>query len=216
MALLVAPGVCRYAVNGEYEGHDVVNIVDMKIDTTGSTMTRSSACDAQAGIIINEWTDSILPNLVDNYTALSVSWIDLDSETGSVGERSSTDVQNWPDSGSNTDPGMPGSMALRVNKNCVASRGQRQGRMYLCGVAEGFTGKADPNIVLPSVSSAVNTRLEAFLGDLNQGEFGGSATSYASEMVVVHTAAGEFVSASTVTTLTLDQYVATQVRRTRR
>jgi hypothetical protein len=216
MAAIIASGVCRYSVNGSYQGHDVVNIVDMKIDTTGTPSDRGVACFDQAGIIINEWSDSILTKLAPQYSALSVSWVDLDDAEGSTGERSTTSEDTWPQTGGNASSAFPGNVALRVNKNIIAKRGQRQGRMYLCGIAEGFSSTAEPNMIVPGNVAELNTALASFLGDINQEQGGGVGTSYSSEMVVLHTAAGLYTDFSVVQSLTCDQYLASQVRRIRR
>jgi len=214
VAALIAPGVVRYAVNGTYDGHDVVNIVDMRLDTTGSIADRAGAAFDQAGIIINEWKDSMLPLMVSSYKAVSVSWIDLESEEGSVGERSSTDSTAFPASGSSGGAAMPGNVAARINKNTTATRGQRQGRMYLVGVSEAWTQSAEPNTIDSGSTAVINTKLAAFLGDINQSDT--SVFDFGSEMVVVHTKDGVFTSASVVTTLSIDAYLASQVRRIRR
>jgi hypothetical protein len=214
MAALVADGVVRYAVNGTYDGHDVVNIVDIKIDTTGSDESREESAESVAGIIINEWSDSILPLLVENYQAVSVSWIDLDSLTGSVGERTNTDDHTWPEPGTTASSPMPGNVAARVNKTTVSARGQRQGRMYLCGVPEAWTLGLGPNRITADNVTAINAKLEDFLGDVNQD--GSGILNYTCDMVVVHTKDGDFTSSTKITNLSIDGYLSSQVRRIRR
>lgn len=215
MPALIAPTICRFAVNGLYGGRPVVNIVDMQIDTTGSSLAREDACEAQAGIIINEWDDSILTNLESFYKAESVSWVDLNSATGSVGLRTSTDTTTFPQNGkkSGTAP-MPGNVALRVNKNIVATRGQRQGRMYLAGASEASTAAGTPNSYDSAQIAVWNTALTSFLGDINQEEIIGP-DNYTSKMVVVHTIDGVFTNYSDVVGLSCDLVLGSQRRRLR-
>lgn len=213
MAAIVAPGICRFVVNGEYASRPVVNILDMDIGVGGSAVSRSDAIYQKAGDILNDWTENILPILDDNYLAASVSWIDLNTLDGPTGERNSTDERTWPLVGTRTGQGMPGAMAFRVNKNTVAARGQRQGRMYLCGVQEADTDDSNPNVVAPARIAVMNTALSNFLDDINEG--GGGVGDYSANLVVVHTKDGVFTSASDVTALTVDTRLGTQVRRLR-
>ena len=214
MVALIAPAICRFAVNGTYGGRAVVNIVDMQIDTTGSTLAREDACFQQAGIIINEWDDSILTNLESYYKANSVSWVDLNSEDGSVGERTSTVDTTFPQPGKRTGTAaMPGNVALRINKTIVAQRGQRQGRMYLAGVSEAMTNGSVPNSLEAGQIATWNTALAAFLGDIAQSD--SDPLSYNSKMVVVHTVDGVFTTYSDVTALTVDEFLGSQRRRLR-
>jgi hypothetical protein len=216
MAAIIASGICRYAVNASYSGHDVVNIVDMKIDTTGTIQPRDEAVHDQAGRILNAWSDGVIAHSVDKYTAQSVSWIDLDSLDGSTGERSTTDAETWPQSGTIGGAGAPGNVAIRVNKNTTARRGQRQGRMYLCGMAESLTTEGLPNELAEGSLAGFNTMLQALLEAFNNEAQPQDVLIYDSEMVVVHTKDGAFVDSSDVTSLTIDQYTASQVRRIRR
>lgn len=209
MALLIAPGICRYAVHGEYAGQPIVNIIDMKIDTTATTTEREDAIDDQAGILINEWSDSVLVNVTNKYTAQSVSWVDLDEEDGSTGERSSTGAQTWPKIGSISGGAFPGNVALRINKNTVARRGQRQGRMYIVGLGENNTD--EPNTLNTAGLNVWATAMESFLGDINQED--PQVGQYQSAMVVVHTKDQVFTSHSVITGLSPDQRLGSQRRR---
>lgn len=213
MPPIIAPGVCRFTVNGTYGGQVVANIIDMEIDTTGSIDSREDAIFAQAGILINEWSDSILEMLVPAYVATSVSWIDLNSLDGPTGNRTSTDQQTWPLGGQNAEGAMPGNVAMRVDKQTTASRGQRKGRMYLPGLSEAFTLPGTPNTIDPAQVGPINGLLQSFLGDLEQT--GTDIPNYESRMVVVHTVDGVYESDSRVTALTVNTKVGSQVRRLR-
>lgn len=213
MAQIIAPGVCRYTINGLFVGRPVANIIDMQIDTTASVVSRADAVEAQAGILINEWSDHILPLVSNDYQANSVSWVDLNSSSGSVGARSTTSQETWPQTGAGAGATMPGNVALRVNKNIVASRGQRQGRMYLAGAGEGDNTDANPNAVAGAAQTAINDALESFLGNINQSD--ADPDAYVSRMVVIHTLDGEFTNYSEVNGLVVDPVLGSQRRRLR-
>ena len=211
MAAIVAPGVCRFALNGTYAGQPVVNIVDMQIDTTGSTEGRGDACFGQAGVLINEFAGSMTANLSNRYEFVSVSWVDLDSLSGTTGERTRTDTVTLPVNGGQSSAPAPGNVAFRVAKNTVPTRGLRQGRMYLAGVPESSTDATDPNTVVNTVAATINADLVAFLNGINQDD--GGITGYTSQMVVVHTVEGVFESWTEVTGLVLESRVGSQRRR---
>lgn len=211
MAAIIAPGICRYTVNGTYAGQPIANIIDMQIDTTGSVESRSSAVEAQAGILINEWSDHILPIVSAAYVATSVSWVDLDSLSGSTGERTSTDQEDWPLVGGLVGAPTPGNVAVRVGKRITPTRGQRQGRMYLVGQPEANTDAANPNVLTSAVITTINSQLESFLGNINQSD--GDIIGYTSQMVVVHTVDDVFEDYSVVQALTVEARLGSQRRR---
>lgn len=213
MAALVAPGICRFTVNGTYAERPIANIVDMQIDTTGTTTDRDDACFRMAGVLLNQWTDDILPLVADNYQATSVSWVDLNSLTGSTGERTSTDAETWPASGEGTQAANSSAIAFRVDKSSVARRGQRQGRMYLVGVPESATEDGSPNTLIGGVVTAMNSALASFLDNIRQED--ADPGNYQSRMVVVHTVEDVFESWSYVESLTVNGRLGTQVRRLR-
>lgn len=216
MAELIADTIVRYTINGQYVGRPVANVLDYQIDTTGSVTGRVESIYALAGILINEWTDSIMTELANQYSALSVSWIDLDSLEGSTGERTSSGDTVWPMAATNNFAAMPGNVALRVNKAISGTRGQRQGRMYLCGVPEAWTDPGSPNQVGGAALANLNDRLESFLGDTNQdGEGGLPGETYMAKMVVVHTVDGVFTTKSDVRSLSADPLLSSQRRRLR-
>lgn len=216
MPPLVAPGVCRFACNGTYSGQPVVNILDMHIDSLPAGDPREVNAYNQAGIIINQWSEDVMAHLSNKYIFESVSWIDLDTDEGSVGERAETSEVTLPVAGAGTWEAMPGNVALRINKNTVAKRGQRQGRMYLVGYAEAGTSQGEPNQVTNSTLASLATTLTSFLGNINQSDIIGTDEEYSSELVVVHTKLGQYTNYSVVNSLTADPYLGSQVRRLRR
>lgn len=223
MAGLVAPGVCRYTVQGTYGGRSIANIVDLYLEPTGGS-DRHDMIEAMAGIIISAWADDVLDNIVTDYTAESLSWVDLDNAGGEVGSQTAGSGTDFPASGLATDQPMPGNVAFRVNKSITAARGQRQGRMYLVGVPETATAANVPNTISGGVISAVNSDMAAFLGKMNVTLTG--AVTGASALVVLHTHTEAnpspppatitvYDDLSLVTALTLDSTLGSQRRRLR-
>lgn len=220
MAGLIAPGVARYTVHGTYAGRAIANVLDFFI-SPGVGVDRDVAVAAQAAVLVSAWADNIVENVANNYQAASVSWVDLDSALGTVGETTTGTGTDFPISGSGVDTPMPGNVAYRVNKAIVAARGQRQGRMYLVGVPESSTADATPNTVDSTVRAAIDVDLAQFLSDVNI--IAGGSPDYAASLCVVHTVVSDpgpppvitYTGNSLVTGLTTDTTLASQRRRLR-
>lgn len=184
---LVVPDICRFVVNQSLEGREVVNILDMKIDTTGSVTSREDAIVDQAQVILQEWHDEIRPMVIDDLQLLSVSWVDLDEDDGSTGTTTDgSGAAEWPSEGTSLGLPMPANVAVLVHKNATVSRRSRNGRMYLCGWSEGINDAANGNAVTPAELDTINGNLDDFLTNINQTG-GGLGADYASALVVVHT-----------------------------
>lgn len=183
---LVAPDVCRFSVIGTYAGRNVANIFDLFIDQTGSLTDRQEAIEDQAAIIVSAWADNISPLLVNNYSANEVRWLDLDSLTGSVGSTTTGTGTDFPSAGASTAQAAPGNVAIRVNRQIAASRGQRKGRLYLCGLGEDKTDDAAPNTIISSFITTVNAGMAQFKSDVEQNA-GVTPPNYDSQIVVLHT-----------------------------
>lgn len=223
--MLIQEDVCRFVVNQTLGGRDVVNILDYQIDTTGSTLSREDAIQQQAEIILQEWSDSFGGIQVEELGYESVSWVDLDSPTGSTGTvTEGSGAASWPATGESVGSPFSANVAILVHKNIVASRTTRNGRMYLAGLPEEITSVDNGNIVVPAEVTSINALLASFLGDTNQSTPG--PDEFQSAMVVVHTVSEdnptpppakivEAVGYSAVLTLTCDNLVATQRRRLR-
>lgn len=218
---LVAPGICRFAVNQTLGGRDVVNIIDMKIDTTGEPISRTEAIRQQAEIIVQEWTDHVLPMVVDDLTAVDVSWVDLDEADGSTGSTSEgSGAAAWPENGASTGAPLPANVSVLVAKQITATRTHRSGRMYLAGFSEVITAAGNGNVIDPLELADINDNLESLLGNINQeGPFD-------SNWHVVHTLSSvnpspppkldiEFNGDSEIQSLVADALLATQRRRLR-
>lgn len=217
----IVPGVCRYTINGRNQGRAIANVLDYRIDTTGSPTSRPDAIEALAGVLINEWCDSILPRLTNEYQFLSVSWVDLDEEDGSTGARTVTSQETLPQFGTLATPSLVSNVALLVEKNIPRQRGRRNGRMFINGLDEDATAPDTPNTLPGTQVTAWNAALAAFLGDTQQN------VPYTADMVVTHiltydpplTPGGRPRPATgdhaIVSSLTVDPVLATQRRRLR-
>ena len=221
MAAIVAPGVCRFTVNQTFAGQPVANIIDMRIDTTGSVISRHDAILDQAAKIIDGWDDRIRISQADDLSCNSVSWVDLDEADGETGERSVTSATTWPAVGGGGSAPFSANVAVLITKTLEqSSRNRRNGRMYLCGGAETWTTAGAPNQVDAATRTTLNSNLALFLSGITSenGAFG-----YDSDMCVVHTRnAGTpenpdivFDGNSDVLSLTVQPLLATQRRRLR-
>lgn len=221
----VQEDICRFVVNQRLEGRQVVNILDMQIDTTGSTVSRGDAISDQADIILQEWHDSIRPMQIDDLELLSVSWVDLDQEDGTTGTTvDGSGAAVWPSTGTSAGLPLPGQVSVLIHKNVTATRNTRSGRMYIAGWSEGISDAANGNAVTAAELVTINTNMAAFLGDINQSTPG--PDEFQSALVVVHTLSSvnpdpppdllvEANGYSIVSSLTADSTFATQRRRLR-
>jgi hypothetical protein len=224
----VVNGVCRYTINGSMNGRAVANVLDVFIDTTGTVTARPTAVQAFAGIVLDAWHNRILPTICAVYTAQSVTWVDLDSATGTVGSRASTPTHTWPFAGTNAIAAQAGNACALMHKNLSSTRGSRKGRMYLPGLAESYTDPAAPNVLTTSAISAYTTALNSFYNDVHLTA--GGPFAYDTHPVVSHVLTREPIDPAhpdrvpapltgvgiTVTSFTIDPVLATQRRRLRR
>lgn len=215
MAFIV-PGVCRYAINGRAAGRNVVNVLDYKIDTTGTTADRAQSCSDQAGILINQWATSIMPILHSTYSFESVTFADLDSANGTTGSRSITSLRSLPIAGGGTGDALPSNAAGLITKVTNSARGQRNGRLYLS--PHGETNSIG-NELIGVVRDDWQARFTAFLGDTEQSD--PNLGVYTSEMVVVHIETRDLAgnpatgSSTNVSAMSVQTRLATQRRRLR-
>lgn len=180
----VVPGVCRFAINAVFSGREVVNILDMRIDTTGTGTDRIDAIIDQAKVIIESVTDHLTPVQTNDLTYNSVSWVDLDEDDGSTGETSEGNgAVTWPDAGNITTGPTPSNVAVLVTKETTRLRGHRNGRMYLCGVPEADSNDAAPNDLGGGALTSWQTAVDDFLASINQD---GGSPDYDSRLCVVH------------------------------
>lgn len=219
---LVVGGLVRFAINQRYGGNVVTNIWDVHVDGHG-TADRPGAANNLAGIILDAWSVNVLANQSNTMAAESVSWIDMNSADGQTGSRSTTATRTWPAVGPNTDPGMPGNVSVLVRKITDGGRGQRNGRMYLAGIAEAFTAATTHNELSPSIVTTINGRMADFLTAVDgDHDLGGVTAAYTANSVVTRVLTrdpdgkpltGDF---ATIQSLIVDPLLATQRRRLRR
>lgn len=211
MAPIVAPNIARFTVNQAIGGQDVANVLDMRVTNINPLESRDQALFELAGDILNNWSEHIQAFQIDDISALSVSWLDLDSLTGTRGERTQTSTYEWPRNGRNvTDAAMPAVVAARVDKATTGVRGTRGGRMYISGCVEQWSAAS----VTMTWDSATQDSLNGFLADFLDGindEAGVNGRDQ--ELVVVHTRNGAYLDYSAVSALTLNPNISTQVRR---
>lgn len=220
MAGIIAPGVCRYTVVGTFAGRPVANVLDYLI-VSDVPAARGVNVAEMASVLVQGWIDNILENVDAHYTAQEVTYVDLDSVDGTVGSTTLGTSTNLPQAGTQVGDALPGNVAVRVNKNIAAVRGQRQGRMYLPGLVEASTDPATPNSPNAGYIAALNADLAAFINETNIDA--GDPQAWQSTLVVVHTVnqgtpqAPDIVfnGTSVVNTMTVDPILGSQRRRLR-
>lgn len=214
---LIVNGVCRFTVNGNMSGRPWANILDMRMDTTGTITDRNDAIRDQAGAIVNSWCDTILTQQCNSSTFSSVSFVDLDNADGLVGSVTSGADETLPQVGSVTGDPLPASTSALITKSIPRRRGHRTGRLYLSGLAEiqQLAGS-----LTAGYQTSIQTAANDFLTRINQDNPG--IFSYTSNLCVVHIterdADGNPTAGTSedVTALALQQRLATQRRRQRK
>lgn len=218
MAIIV-PDVARFSINQTLEGRAVVNVIDMQIDTTGSTMSRDDAIVNQAKSILTEWDTYGRVNQVDDLTADSISYVDLNSASGITGNLAASATVTWPKAGSKTGSPLPANTALLVKKQTPSRRGARSGRMYVAGIPEEDTDTANGNRLSSAFQTSFTSSMAAFKSGVEELDTLG--TAFESWLVVVHITARDASGNPTagdytrVDTLVVDGLLATQRRRLR-
>jgi hypothetical protein len=221
----IVPLGVRYTLHGTHGGRNIANVLDFGLDLTGSTTPRAQAIDDFSRIIIDQWVLQVLNFLASTYSFNSVSWVDLDSASGSVGSRSVTIANTLPKAGAQLTAAMPGNVAFLIKKALTAQRGARNGRMFLVGVPEVVTDTTAINSVSSGNVTSINTKMAAFLAAVNITMSG--TTGFTSKHMVAHvTSRGTPTPPATVgppltgillpvNSLTCDGTLATQRRRLR-
>lgn len=207
--MLVVDGVVRYSVISEQAGQEIVNVIDVDIHT-GIGESRAEAAYRLCGRVLNAWHEFVLADLSARQTALEVRWIDLNSETGSTGGRSTTSEHTWPAVGGNNAAPFPNNVVLRLRKNLAnSSRVTRRGEIRLCGLTEDATA-GEGNTLIEAYVTGWTQNMEDFVEALLEDSGGFDTTS---EMVQVHQRQGEDPTKSKVESITPIGTVGTQRRR---
>ena len=210
---LIVPDICRFLVKQVFRGIPLLNVIDIKITLpTVNPTDRADRCFDQAGRLLNAFDDKLRIHQVDDLTCQSVDWMDLDSVSGSVGSRSTTSANSWPATGASAAAPLPSFVALRLEKRTVAQRGQRAGRMFLCGINEVWTASANGQEIDPVTLASIQVDVEAFRTSLAASSASGGQ-GYDSKMVIVHKPKIGIASASDVTSLVALPTVTHQIRR---
>lgn len=136
-------------------------IIDMNIDEAGTT--RHDAVMAVAPAVRDAWQDAMVGTMPATVSFTGCHYIDLDSLGGLSGQLGFNAAK--PKVGTGAPPVSPPSVSPLVHKVASATRGTRNGRMYLPGITEGLVGD-DGNIVAAYVTT-VNNALNALKNALN-------------------------------------------------
>lgn len=214
---LIYNSIVRYTYNSTYAGRDVANVMDMAVIPAGAT-TRPVAIQRVAECLIDAWWDLLnLGPINTGFQTNSLSWVDMNSTSGSTGNTNAGFLHTLPKTGESDGNRMPGNVAYRVNKSILGSRGKRSGRMYLAGVNEEATAKTNPNVLTSAYATDLGGKIATYFNAIDE-TFTGVVTCYP---VVTHTeeqgdppvivAAGF----STVTSFLVDTTLGSQRRRLR-
>jgi len=213
----VVPDVVRFSINQSLGSKNVANVLDFEYGDPGPALDRSPGCLAIATILLQAWDSHLRPFCVNNLTCQSVSWVDLDSSSGSTGINQAGAPAVWPAvGGSSADP-HPSNVAVLVHKNTLGSqRGQRRGRMYLAGYTEGSNQTDSSQNVNGQVQVDLTAALDGFLEDVTT-EVGGFPVLLVVSHVVTRDSNGNPATgtSSAVSSLTVDPVFASQRRRLR-
>lgn len=215
---LVAPGVARFTYNGDFGGPGSAwaNVID--IDMLGDvSIDRAEMCLLMAGVLGKAWVDHIAENVVSSVTLRDVSWVDLDSATGSTGSTTDFVDVDAPQSGTNVGDMLARNTCYLIKKGGGSQRGARSGRWYVPGINEEEAGEV--NISAERVTQ-FNADLLFYLGQITDPVFD---PAFSAQPVVVHTRNTGTPSApniiytgkTPITTMTCDPIMATQRRRLR-
>lgn len=158
---LTRAGICRYTCNGTYLGAPVATIVDMLVNPVVAGPGRDEQVADIAEVVLDRWANRLMPLMKGQYSFNSVSWVDLNTVSGSTGEITSTDATTLPVLGEIGGAPYSGAVAILVDKNTVARRGQKSGRMFLppCGEAD-IEGNTIGTPYLNALQAALNSLYE--------------------------------------------------------
>jgi hypothetical protein len=134
---------------------------------------------AAAQRLFDAWKLNILPVLNNSYTLKGVTWLDLDSETGSTGTYSGT-----PANGSLVSTGTDPAAGALVVKNIAGSgRKFRSGRVFVPGAMEADIDE-DGNVA-SATRTSLTAAFAAFLSAVNTSTPVGAINDL--HLVVAHT-----------------------------
>jgi hypothetical protein len=213
MAVVFAENVIEVAVIGTYAGRPTANVLHI------GSEEGVNASDADAVLdFANNWQDHIVPLQTGAYTLLNFEWRSLDPADSNVGTL--PPVAGKPINGAAAaSVGAVPSVAYLIRKNTAnRPRGRSDGRIYLPGVPEDQVDNA--GVLSSAQRNNVVTGIDAFYAGVTDNPIGSDVNRW---LVVLETtplsrAPGTqsvTVGSRRVTSLTVDQKVATQRRRLR-
>lgn len=213
MAIVYVPNTIEIAVIQTYANKPIVNVWHMGYETDIGDRDLSDVVEDFAG----NWQDHVLLLVDSGLTLQRFEWRCLDPNDNQVGV--TQPISGKPTVGGQAGTGMPPNVAMLVHKNTSnRPRGRRDGRCFLAGVQEGFVGE-DGTIGSTELAS-FNGVLEDFYNGISDT---GTFTDLERWPVVLETTAlsrdpeapPQTISNRRVTSITLDQLVATQRDRLR-
>lgn len=205
------PEIVRLTVVGTLSGEDCMNVFDVKMSGPSSDEERRQSCFGLAGDLLNQWDDHILPIVSNRYTATEVRWVDLNSNSGSTGSRSSTGESTWPKNGDVNGNPLPNNTYALISKQLQQkARTTRNGTCRLGGIMEEQTEQTNGNLLTPANVTAISAAFENLKDGLNGS---GSLPGWEQNMGVLHTVEGEAVGFSFISTFSCRRALGTLRRR---
>lgn len=211
MARIFAQNVTEIAIKGKYAGRPVVNVLHYVND-------EAAVNDAdKARDILNNWQDHVMDGVTQQYVLDGADWRSLDPDDTNQGTLTPDTVKATQ--GAGAGPGTSPNVAFLVRKITNSrQRGQRNGRMYLAGVAESAITEAGN--LAAAHQTAFQGYLDSFLAGVNDDVFGPGGGS---GLVVLNTTPESRIAGTqpvtltyrTVSALVLDSKAATQRERMR-
>lgn len=209
MAQLLAPDTARYSINGTYLGRPAVTVLDFRYAVNDYPEGLPGLLDDFGKALADNWYDLVQQLISASYTCTGISYVDLSSADGPVGDVGGGNDHAFPYHGGAGGEPLAASTAMKVLKSGVRSRGSRGGAIFLPGAVE---PQVNGNELIPAFVSAGTDVVGDFLEATTNT---GILDQYFTQMCVIHTHLGVYSSSSLVTGLTLQSKLATQVRRLR-
>ena len=216
---LIAPGIIRYSLRGDFggAGRTWANILDVD-HLGGAGVDRATIAQNYSAKLGDAWRDFIAPNVISSVRLMEIGWVDLDSEDGSTGTQTAFDQGSAPIPGGLTGDMLARNTAYLIRKGGASQRGARSGRWYVPGINEEEVGEVT---ISSERVDAFNSDLIDFVGQITDPDIGLEGAS--SLPCVVHTRNEGteanpnivYTGRTVITVMTCDTTMATQRRRLR-
>lgn len=213
--VIVAPTIVRYTFRNDMgNGKTADNVVDISLESS-FTATRADAIADLHDDVIKAWQDKVVGPSWQYGNFVGAHWIDLHSADGETGELAP--VAGHPITGTATGAMMAPNCCYLIHKNSTARRGQRQGRMYMVGVAEADADNLGR--LTGAVVTSQTTRFEQFRSTIDaiaslSIESAAWRTVHVRKIEKLDPATWTWTS-STIDSVSCDPVIATQRRRMR-